>query len=160
MKPFVQGRVYIKIPYFVLISDLKFIKFHSSEQIDMAYPYIASWLPFLDSSKIRTVYDYKFEKTPDHLSEEVLDKYRLSYDELAAKAIEQLEEKKQERNENSLTQKPNPYELLLREAALGENNIIAEFWDQAHSVPDWVDWNSIERGQNVSLFTTTEVCKR
>jgi hypothetical protein len=115
----------------------------------MAYPYIASWLPFLDSSRVCAVYDYKFERTAEHLSDEDLEKYRWSYDELAARAIDRLEGKKQ--SEEAPMQKPNPYEQLQCEATLGEDSVITKFWNEAHSVPDWVDWDAIGRGQDVSL---------
>lgn len=104
----------------------------------MAYPY-TPWLPFLDSSKVCAVYDYMFEKTADHLTEEELDKYRWSFDRLAAQAIDRLDEKKQEGHQDAPTPKPNPYDQLQHEAELGEDKVITKFWNEAHSVPGWVD---------------------
>jgi hypothetical protein len=75
-------------------------------------------------------------------------KYRWSYDDLTTKAIERLAERKQE---GESVQELDVFEQLQREAGTGEDKLITEFWSEAHGVPDWVDWNAIDRGQDVSF---------
>lgn len=112
-------------------------------------PHIKSWLPFLDSNKIQSVYDYKFERTPDHLTDEELDKYRWSYDESASKVVETLDEIKRTRPEMETTLPSGLYEKLHIEATSGKDKLISTFWHKIHELPEWVDWESIARGQDV-----------
>jgi len=118
----------------------------------MAYPYIASLLPFLDSTRISSVYDYKFERTPNHLSDEQLESYRWSYDDIASKAIERLEERRIEQKDSDNAYKAELYQKLREEAEKGEDPLVAKFWSRAHEVPDWVDWDAIARGQDVGFW--------
>ena len=41
------------------------------------------------------------------------------------------------------------YALLRSEAAKGEDETIQMFWKEINRIPDWVDWDQIDRGQRV-----------
>lgn len=41
------------------------------------------------------------------------------------------------------------YALLKEHAATGNDPLLTEFWKDVTTVPDWVDWNQIARGQEV-----------
>lgn len=123
-------------------------------------------------------FGYVFEWTDDHLTEEQCKPLRYSYDVLADKALDRLNEisppKKVELPRNSTREptvpetekiesstyqnletpekehKPPPRDLF---ALLRDNRhndpILTDLWDQINHVPDWVDWDQIARGQDV-----------
>jgi hypothetical protein len=118
----------------------------------MLYPYLKSALPYLHSTNIHSVYDYKFEWTPDHLTDEQLDSYRYSFDKIASDALDSLDLIKSESGTGNTIQKSDLFEHLSDLAAKEENQIITRFWNEVHTVPDWVDWDAIARGQDVCFL--------
>ncbi|PNS16744.1 hypothetical protein CAC42_4708 [Sphaceloma murrayae] len=123
-------------------------------------------------------YGYIFEWTDEHLTEEQCQPLRQSYDVLAEKALDRLNEisppQKVELPRNATREpskpqvdkldsstyqntetidekpKPPPRDLfaLLRDHRHNDP-ILTELWDQITHVPDWVDWDQIARGQDV-----------
>lgn len=82
---------------------------------------------------------YQFAWTKDHLSEEALQKLQLEYDELGTQALEQLQAIKLKTGRRDLFD-------TLRDSH-STNKILASFWAETQTVPKWVDWDQIARGQ-------------
>jgi hypothetical protein len=102
-----------------------------------------------------TVWGYHFRWTADHLTAEELRPLIYSYDELATRCLDRFDDlQSQEKNLSSPHRgkepekgRPDLYELLKKHAPRDET--LRQLWDQLNTVPDWVDWAQIERGQNV-----------
>lgn len=119
-------------------------------------------------------YGYTFEWTDEHLSEEKCKPLRYSYDELADKALARLDkisppapstspqdtipppepsEKEAQALHGATTgaAKSRPKRdlfALLRDNATADP-VLSELWTQVTTVPDWVDWAQLARGQDV-----------
>ncbi|KAI1827716.1 hypothetical protein F4861DRAFT_492277 [Xylaria intraflava] len=89
---------------------------------------------------------YAFEWTDLHLPREKTDPLRYEYDTLAAKALERLQAiAKKKGFSDDPRKRPDLYQLLAEHHADHED--LERFWVQLHTVPDWVDWEQLERGQ-------------
>jgi hypothetical protein len=110
--------------------------------------------------------------TDDHLTPEKCEPLKHSYDVLGERVLNRLNEispppqRDLPRNTSKFTvpeqateypgekekelAKPPPRDLyaILREHREGDA-LLQEFWDEVNTVPDWVDWAQIERGQDV-----------
>ncbi|KAG7294369.1 hypothetical protein NEMBOFW57_004440 [Staphylotrichum longicolle] len=107
-----------------------------------------------------TTWDYKFKWTEDHLTAEEMRPLMFTYDELATRSLDRFDDlaalhlranRKPDDNgpgdPGHETQHPDLYEILSQRAH--EDETLRELWDQVNTVPDWVDWAQIERGQKV-----------
>lgn len=111
---------------------------------------------------------YEFQWTADHLTAEELRPLIYSYDELATRCLDRFDElqslrsretgEAQEKGPDSPHPEKGPekgpgigrldlYELLKQHAS--EDATLGQLWDQLNTVPDWVDWAQIGRGQDV-----------
>ncbi|KAF2963574.1 hypothetical protein GQX73_g9999 [Xylaria multiplex] len=89
---------------------------------------------------------YTFEWTKLHLPRWKTDPLRYEYDTLAAKALERLQAIAKERGfSDDPRKRPDLYQLLAENHARDDD--LERFWTQLHAVPDWVDWEQLERGQ-------------
>lgn len=92
---------------------------------------------------------YSFTWTEKHLSPEETEPLRQQYDTLGASALERLQAIRLENLKESKAKGTFPqidfYEILRDHHT--EDDILQCFWDETHSVPHWVDWEQIERGQ-------------
>ena len=100
--------------------------------------------------KSRTKWTYSFQWTDKHPSREETDPLRYKYDELGSAALERLQKiSVQKSGEKDTSQGPRPkldlYALLRDNHEL--DPVLQEFWNELHTVPDWVDWKQLERGQ-------------
>lgn len=104
------------------------------------------------------VYGYKFSWTPRHQTSEELRPLKFSYDKIgddvldqlrAAQAAEPVEERPVQTGRDGKP-KQDLWKTLKAEAEKGGDPLIDQFWKDVHTVPDWVDWDQIERGQRVS----------
>jgi hypothetical protein len=110
--------------------------------------------------------------TDEHLTPEQCEPLKHSYDVLGERVLNRLNEispppqRDLPRNTSKFTvpekpsehpeekekepTKPPPRDLyaILRENREGDA-LLQEFWDEVNTVPDWVDWAQIERGQDV-----------
>lgn len=123
----------------------------------------------------RTCWSYTFELTDEHLTPEQAYPLKYSYDTLAEECLNilneisppsqsdtskfpgkstpsQATEKKQESAEDTVpTKQSKPKRdlfLLLRDNRHSHAKL-QELWDQVHTIPPWVDWEQISRGQDV-----------
>jgi len=108
-------------------------------------------------------WDYKFVWTAAHLTAEDLRPLIFSYDELATRSLDHLDELGQLPSRSRARRKPDEqdssspsspekgdsdlYSRLKRYAH--EDETLRELWAQVNTVPDWVDWDQIGRGQDV-----------
>lgn len=118
-----------------------------------------------------TCWGYEFEWTDGHITPEQSEPLKHSYDVLGEECLDRLNVISPPapgtlpRNNNERItvplihetedQKKEPLTLLKRDlyALLEEHHAIDakldELWQQIQTVPEWVDWEQIERGQNV-----------
>lgn len=121
----------------------------------------------------RTIWGYTFQLTDDHLTPEQTAPLKQSFDRLGDEALARLnalspmtalavsrdtpEKTKglvgEEQSKNIPTQKPvvaakrDLYQSLRDNAP--RDPILTQLWTEAHTVPSWVDWDSVARGQDV-----------
>lgn len=125
----------------------------------------------------RDVWGYRFEWTSEHLTPEDLRPMISTYDVLGSECLDRLDSisppeppprpgEKEEKeagggeatgsgsgsgsgpDEKSNHGPRRDLFALLREHA-GSDDKLGELWSQVNTVPDWVDWDQIERGQQV-----------
>ncbi|KAF2199162.1 hypothetical protein GQ43DRAFT_457344 [Delitschia confertaspora ATCC 74209] len=119
----------------------------------------------------RYCWGYQFEWTPDHLTVEQSEPLKHSYDVLGEECLDILNKISPPENgslpRSNNQQKPNPpvqgteeekkeslplpkrdlYALLQEHQAT--NPKLSQLWEQVNTIPEWVDWAQIERGQDV-----------
>ncbi|KAI1428736.1 hypothetical protein F5Y12DRAFT_628980 [Xylaria sp. FL1777] len=105
----------------------------------------------------------RFKWTSRHLTPEQLKPLIHSYDKVATEAVERIHEimappniESSSRNEETRRttktdgeRKPrwDMYELIQEYASKDEK--IGKLWNEVNTVPEWVDWDQIERGQKI-----------
>ncbi|GES58145.1 Auxin Efflux Carrier superfamily [Aspergillus terreus] len=106
----------------------------------------------------RTYWDYTFEWTDLHQTSEQLRPQMFTYDKLVDECLELLEEltppKQAVHPESTVPVEGAPklpkrdlYTLVKHHAK--DDPKIARLWEEINTVPEWVDWNQIKRGQEV-----------
>ncbi|KAI1120987.1 hypothetical protein F5Y10DRAFT_112175 [Nemania abortiva] len=89
---------------------------------------------------------YAFEWTKLHLPRWKTDPLRYEYDTIAAEALKQLQAIAKDKGfSDDPRKRPDLYQLLAENRTSHDN--LRVFWTQLHTVPDWVDWEQLERGQ-------------
>ncbi len=96
-----------------------------------------------------TKWNYTFQWTDKHLPREETDPLRYKYDELGAAALDKLQSisarNVEEKGLGGASGKLDLYALLRDNYQTDE--VLSTFWHELHTVPDWVDWTQIARGQ-------------
>ncbi|CAL3973540.1 hypothetical protein PZA11_005753 [Diplocarpon coronariae] len=109
----------------------------------------------------RHVWGYTFQWTPHHMSAQEMHPMKFSYDTLGEECLNRLDEisppvnselpRNQSRFPPKATSEPVPrrdlYALLQEYAS--EDPKLGKLWQEVNTVPDWVDWAQIARGQDV-----------
>ncbi|KAF2400231.1 hypothetical protein EJ06DRAFT_493876 [Trichodelitschia bisporula] len=112
---------------------------------------MAFYNPFYKrTSRTRTAWDYTFELTDDHLTPETMSPLKYSYDTLGEAAYIRLTELAAAAKTTAAktASPPTPTDLYtLLEAHHTSDPILSALWDQASTVPAWVDWDQLARGQ-------------
>ncbi|CAK3988438.1 hypothetical protein DOTSEDRAFT_67581 [Lecanosticta acicola] len=120
--------------------------------------------PFYRHTKdTRTCWGYRFELTPEHLTPEECEPLKHSYDVLAEQVLDRLnqisppepvkresirdEEKEKEGEKAKEKGRRDLYKILQEHK--DEDELLGRFWDEVSTVPEWVDWEQIQRGQDV-----------
>ncbi|RDH29811.1 hypothetical protein BDQ94DRAFT_182077 [Aspergillus welwitschiae] len=108
----------------------------------------------MDSSKIYSYWDHTFAWTPLHQTREQLRSKRLTYDRLGDECIKQLNAigrhlVTQDRVNDPDRKLPDPDVYIMLKEHARDDPKLGELWAQVNSVPDWVDWQQIKRGQEV-----------
>lgn len=93
---------------------------------------------------------YSFKWTSQHMSKEEAEPLKHTYDELGSYVVTKLQEIAQRNKNSGGGPVPPPCQMdlygLLRDHR-HEDERLAQFWEETHTVPEWVDWEQIERGQ-------------
>lgn len=112
----------------------------------------------------RNAWGYRFQWTSSHWTEDQFHHLKFTYDTLAEECLEKLDEispppdsqlprntprqpGKEGKSDEPPAQKRDLYELLRDHH--GEDKKLSELWTQVNTIPEWVDWEQIERGQDV-----------
>ena len=108
----------------------------------------------------RHIWGYTFQWTPEHLTPEQLYPLKYSYDVLGEEALNSLDRispplsselpRNQSRapGEKGETKPKRDLYALLKEHHLGDEKL-GELWNEVNTIPEWVDWEQISRGQEV-----------
>ena len=126
--------------------------------------------PFqIRDERTRTCWGYTFQWTEEHLTTEKAHPMKFSYDLLGEQALDKLNEISPpprsalprnsgkyaepdavvENNPDNAAPVPKrDLYILLRENAHSDE-ILGRFWAEVSTVPSWVDWAQIARGQDV-----------
>ncbi|KAI5928040.1 hypothetical protein F4810DRAFT_646620 [Camillea tinctor] len=107
----------------------------------------------------------KLKWTPEHLTPRDLEPLIHKYDTVVTEALEQLDQispphhsstpRQVRAGDDGSATKPDGekkaqrdlYELVMEHAS--KNEKIGKLWTEVNTIPDWVDWDQIERGQKV-----------
>ncbi|KAJ9623547.1 hypothetical protein H2203_005809 [Taxawa tesnikishii (nom. ined.)] len=123
------------------------------------------------TDKTRTCWGYTFDLTDNHLTLEECEPLKHSYDVLGEQVLERLNEispppRSELPRNNTRYPKPQQPEILkdsnveapkapkrdlyaiLRDNAHTDETL-SRFWREVNTVPEWVDWDQIARGQDV-----------
>lgn len=120
-----------------------------------------SWPSFLwrKDENTRHAWGYTFQWTPEHWSEKQMEPMKYTYDVLAEECLTRLDEispphdSQLPRNQSRVPEKEGTppkrdlYELLKQHSTTDEK--LNELWNEVNTIPDWVDWDQIARGQDV-----------
>ncbi|KAK8094569.1 hypothetical protein PG997_001254 [Apiospora hydei] len=119
---------------------------------------------FTRDPSVRTVYGHTFKWTSEHTPVEDLHPLVYTYDKVGADALDSLDEivppvalsfTRKDIEEAYEPKKTEPQEKrhrdlfkLVKEHGNSDEKL-RKLWTEVNTVPDWVDWDQIERGQNV-----------
>ncbi|KAL3421880.1 tat pathway signal sequence [Phlyctema vagabunda] len=109
-----------------------------------------------EDENTRHAWGYTFQWTPEHLTAEQMYPLKYSYDVLGEDALNVLDElsppdsKTLPRNQGQAPSDGPKRDLyaLLRDHA-SEDPTLTTLWEEVNTIPDWVDWEQIARGQDV-----------
>src|SRR2546423_5208462 len=106
----------------------------------------------------RTCWGYTFQLTPDHLTTEQSHPLKYSYDTLAEECLNVLNaivppetatvQREHVEDKTPRGKVKRDLYLLLRDNVERDERL-RQLWDEANTIPAWVDWNQIARGQEV-----------
>lgn len=110
-----------------------------------------------NSRDVHTAWGYTFEWTSEHQTKEQMRPLTLTYDRLASECLDRLDDLAGTEGdaEKSCTPNPSPVPCSRRDLfALLEQRHATDpkldvFWTEINTVPPWVDWVQIQRGQDV-----------
>jgi ribosomal protein S28E/S33 len=100
---------------------------------------------------LRTVGNYSFRWTKEHIPKEKTDPLRFEHDELGAATINIIQkihqrEREAHKQRGERIEQPDMFATL--KANWHHDETLKEFWTQVNTVPDWVNWEQLERGQD------------
>lgn len=106
----------------------------------------------------RHAWGYSYQWTPEHLTPEELHPMKYTYDVLGEQALKALDrinpplsselprnQSRSKTKEGVSKPKRDLYSLL--EKYHSEDEKLTELWDEVNTIPEWVDWDQISRGQ-------------
>lgn len=108
---------------------------------------------FRRTDDARIVWGHKFNWTTDHKIAPEIAPLLYSYDKLATEALDRLDDISPPKSKSwkcphgAGEGQRDLYALLQKHA--GDDEVLGKLWKEASTVPEWVDWDQIERGQRV-----------
>lgn len=100
-----------------------------------------------DTSLKKHIYkcgNYSFQWTKNHLSRSDIEPFRRQYDTIGSEALKKLQEISKNLSNQETTK--DLYTLLQKHHQ--DYPVLSELWTEVHSVPDWVNWEQLQRGQD------------
>lgn len=99
----------------------------------------------------KRIWGHEFTWTAQHPDIEEMRKMLYTYDELAIRALDRIDEispvtPKKGDDECPMAQR-NLYTIL--QENLQTDDVLRQLWNEVTTVPEWVDWEQIQRGQRV-----------
>lgn len=91
--------------------------------------------------------DYQFQWTDLHLPREKTDPLRYEYDELGSEVVEKLQELSRQKQQQDGTNRARTDLYALLRDNHENDETLTRFWNEVHTVPEWIDWAQLERGQ-------------
>ncbi|KAK1959929.1 transcriptional regulator [Colletotrichum sublineola] len=99
---------------------------------------------------VRVVGNYSFRWTKDHIPKDETEHLRQTYDKVGAAAVARIQEIHQrgliEKSGNAAHLSKLDLFAVLQEHR-EQDEALGHLWDEVHTVPDWVDWEQLARGQ-------------
>lgn len=101
----------------------------------------------------RAKWGYQFQWTENHLTAGQTNPLRFSYDRLGENALERLRliqnsiAATSDQNAKALKPRLDLYHIL--QENYNNDKILEQLWKEVNTVPDWVDWEQLARGQEV-----------
>lgn len=113
----------------------------------------------------RQIWGYDFVWTDDHINPDAKHPMKYTYDKLGEEALKRLDQisppplfssarqaiESKRTDKDSIQQPPPPKRdlfALLRDNA-AHDEVVGKLWEEVNYVPEWVNWEQIERGQKV-----------
>ena len=116
----------------------------------------------------RTCWGYTFQWTDEHLSAEERDRLKHSYDRLADDCLNRLDDisppndgalprnvnrmfkgSKTSKDEETTSVQPKRDLYVLLKQHSKDDETLGRLWREVNTIPEWVDWDQIRRGQDV-----------
>lgn len=100
------------------------------------------------SDNARKVWNHEFTWTDKHFTPEELLPLRQQTDDLVVDAVSRLQAvavKNKKSNTGQCFGRFDMYSVL--KEYHGADSVLQELWEEVNTVPEWVDWAQIERGQ-------------
>jgi hypothetical protein len=111
-------------------------------------------------SQVGEFWGRKFRWTSHLPSRETLYTLKFTDDKLADECLEKLNAIKLKADDDGETVEGGLFALLQHNVA--KDHKLQRLWDQGTTVPDWVDWKQIERGQEIfyryGMANSSAVC--
>lgn len=95
--------------------------------------------------KIHTRWGYNFHLTKDHLNINQMNQMKTSYDELGDEALKRLKLLLPSNVTNSV---PSHDLVSTLRDNVNKDSVLNQLWEEVSSVPSWVCWEQISRGQD------------
>ncbi|CAI6332730.1 unnamed protein product [Periconia digitata] len=104
-----------------------------------------------ENGDLRTVGNYSFHWTKNHTPKEKTDPLRFEYDELGHAAVKKIQEIHQREQETRKRRGQEPAKLDMYttlKTNQQHDETLQKLWEEVNTVPEWVDWQQLERGQH------------
>ncbi|KAI6754778.1 hypothetical protein HG530_012530 [Fusarium avenaceum] len=96
--------------------------------------------------KLRTIGNHTFTWTDQHIPKSHTDPLRYQCDELGAAAVREIQQiHEQLRQDGKHVSRADLFDTLHQHH--DKNEVLSQLWEEIHTVPSWVDWDQIARGQ-------------
>ena len=95
--------------------------------------------------KIHTCWGYSFHLTKDHLNINQMNQMKTSYDVLGDEALKRLKLLLPSNVTNSV---PSHDLVSTLRDNVNNDSVLNQLWEEVSSVPSWVCWDQISRGQD------------
>ncbi|KAF5677141.1 transcriptional regulator [Fusarium circinatum] len=96
--------------------------------------------------ELRTIGNHSFTWTNDHIPKSHTDPLRHECDELGAAAVKEIQEiHSQKKKDGHQVGRADLFETLSHHHS--QSQVLSQLWTEVHTVPYWVDWDQIARGQ-------------